>query len=146
MNINIRDYYIHYYKSNIIDKANFYPSIMHEEESESLRKKIEVVCRQTDYSEEEAARHLSTFQGNIEKVINFYIDAPAPEDNSVMKKSAHQEIFKQIRTVMDDASKAYRESKGLEEMEQRRQMYKSQEEQMLTNDSTDEKRENENIE
>ena len=47
---------------------------------------------------------------------------------------------------MDDASKAYRESKGLEEMEQRRQMYKSQEEQMLTNDSTDEKRENENIE
>ena len=117
---------------------------MHEEESdETLRKKIEVVCRQTDYSEEEAAQHLSTFQGNIEKVINFYIDAPVPEDDSVIKKSAHQEIFKQIRTVMDEASKAYRESKGLEEMEQRRQMYKNQEEQMQKNDSTDETRENE---
>ena len=46
---------------------------------------------------------------------------------------SNQEIFKQIRSVMDNASRSYRESKGLEEIELRRQ------EEQMKNDSINQK-------
>lgn len=90
--------------------------------TEEWKNKVEIVCRQTMYTEEEASLQLQTHEGNLEQVINAYIEVPEKTpDQNVVKGSVNQEIFKQIRTVMDDASKTYRESKGLEELEQRRQ-------------------------
>ena len=92
------------------------------EDSEEWNNKVGIICRQTIYSEEEAANHLQKCNGNVEDVLDSYIDVPeCTEDKNALTGSVNQEIFKQIRNVMDTASRTYRESKGLEEIELRRQ-------------------------
>ena len=92
------------------------------ENPEEWNNKVAIICRQTTYTEDEASTNLRMCGGNLEKVINTYIDVPENNvDENKISGSVNQEIFKQIRIVMDNASKTYRESKGLEEIEMKRQ-------------------------
>lgn len=90
--------------------------------SEEWINKVGIICRQTNYTEDEASDNLRLCNGNVEEVLNTYVEVPEiTEDKNAVSGSVNQEIFKQIRSVMDKASKAYRETKGLEEIELRRQ-------------------------
>ena len=94
------------------------------ENTEDWENKIGIICRQTSYTKEEAHAQLELHKGDVEKVLCVFVEAPVQEnasDNDKIKSSVNQEIFKQIREVMDDASRKYRISKGLEEMEINRQ-------------------------
>jgi len=102
--------------------------------TEEWNNKVAIICRQTIYTEDEASTQLQMCNGSIEEVINSYVEVPENKGvENVVTGSVNQEIFKQIRLVMDNASRSYRESKGLEEIELRRQ------EEQMKNDSINQK-------
>ena len=87
----------------------------------------DVVMRQTEYTEEQAMKKLQEFKFDVVAVIRDYmgiitkkIDAPV--------KSVNQQIYGEIRNMMDDAAHKYRVKKELDEkkeliMAQRRTIY-----------------------
>ena len=68
--------------------------------------KVEIIRRQTDMSEEEIKEELEKNDGNIETVIKNYI-CPGKEKKKEPTISKNQLKYKLIRTMMDDATKAY---------------------------------------
>jgi hypothetical protein len=71
---------------------------------------IGVIMRQTDYTHDVALQKLQQHNNDITLVIREYMgviknDKPAP------RLSANQQVFKEIRTMMDDASAKYENSK-----------------------------------
>lgn len=73
---------------------------------------IEQVCRQTDYSRDLAISKLAEFEQDVEKVVREYLTGSSIKKEVVKKMtSVNQQIYKEIRTMMDDASLAYEKSK-----------------------------------
>ena len=100
--------------------------------TEEWNNKIGIICRQTTYTEEEASEQLKICNGDILEVLSSYVEVPeSTVDANKLTTSVNQEIFNQIRTVMDTASKTYRESKGLEEIERRRQQQQLDEQKQI---------------
>lgn len=73
--------------------------------------KINQIISQTNYTEEQALIKLNNFNGNHIEVIKEYlgIKPKAFEKNKIKKNQINQEIFKQIRTTMDESMRKYRE-------------------------------------
>ena len=93
---------------------------------------IELVVRQTSYSEEEARRHLELFDFNYLKVIREFLGLSNSKSNDEIITSTNQAIYKEIRGCMDNAAKRYRNKKEWEErQEQILQELKLQEENKL---------------
>ena len=93
---------------------------------------IELVVRQTSYSEEEARRHLELFDFNYLKVIREFLGLSNSKSNDEIITSTNQAIYKEIRSCMDNAAKRYRNKKEWEErQEQILQELKLQEENKL---------------
>jgi hypothetical protein len=72
---------------------------------------VQMVLRQTNYSEEEATNKLKEFNNDPILVIKSYFgiaEKKAPEK----VKSVNQEIYKQFRLKLDSSMKEYRDSKG----------------------------------
>ncbi len=72
---------------------------------------IQMVLRQTNYSETEARNKLKEFNNDAILVIKSYFgiaEKKAPEK----VKSVNQEIYKQFRLKLDSSMKEYRDSKG----------------------------------
>jgi hypothetical protein len=77
-------------------------------ETDKIDGKIQIVLRQTDYTEEKAREKLQQFDYNEIAVIKDYFGiaekkAPAPI------KSVNQAIYKQLRSHLDGAMKDYRD-------------------------------------
>ena len=75
------------------------------------REDINIICRQTNYNREEAEQELDFCKGNVEQVVLQYITGSKSTLNPPKAErsgSINQEIYKQIRTVMDDGGRAYR--------------------------------------
>ena len=72
--------------------------------------KVEIIRRQTDMSDEEIKQELEKNDGNIETVIKNYI-CPEKEKKKEQTISKNQLKYKLIRTMMDDATKAYEKNK-----------------------------------
>jgi hypothetical protein len=77
-------------------------------ETGKIDDKIQVILRQTNYTEEKAREKLQQFDYNEISVIKDYFGitekkAPAPI------KSVNQAIYKQLRTHLDGAMKDYRD-------------------------------------
>ena len=71
-----------------------------------IQEKVEMILRQTDYSEEEAKNKLKEHNYNHISVIKSYLgitEKKAP----VSQKSINQEIYKQLRHKLDDSMKTY---------------------------------------
>ena len=66
------------------------------------------VMRQTGYTEEEALKKLEEFDNDKEKVVDDYLNIGVKVNNM---KSVNQEIYKEIRTLMDDTIRGYEERK-----------------------------------
>ena len=73
---------------------------------DSLTNNIDIILRQTNYSEEEAKDKLSEYNNDYIAVIKAYLgvkkDTSKPEI-----KSVNQEIYKQMRFKLDSAMRDY---------------------------------------
>lgn len=75
-------------------------------ESELLYHKVQLILRQTDYSEETAREKLNEFHFNEEAVIRDYFGIPKKEPHQI--KSVNQEIYRNLRSHLDGAMRDYR--------------------------------------
>jgi hypothetical protein len=72
---------------------------------------VQMILRQTNYSESEAKDKLKEFNNDAILVIKSYFgiaEKKAPEK----VKSVNQEIYKQFRLKLDSSMKEYRDAKG----------------------------------
>ena len=72
---------------------------------------VQMVLRQTNYTENEAKDKLKEFNNDAILVIKSYFgitEKKAPEK----VRSVNQEIYKQFRLKLDNSMKEYRDSKG----------------------------------
>ena len=76
--------------------------------------KVDVIKRQTDYSEETIKEKLLIYDGNIEKVIRDYIQPEKKEEIANKRITKNQTRYKEIRNMMDTAMKTYEEKKSKE--------------------------------
>jgi len=78
-------------------------------ETDQIEGKIQIIMRQTDYTEEQAREKLGKFNFNEISVIRDYFGITEKKDKSSEVKSVNQAIYKQIRGHLDGAMRDYRE-------------------------------------
>ena len=57
----------------------------------------EMICRQTNYTKEQALEKLKDFNGNVTDVIRDYMGIVPQQKKEISKQSLNQEIYKQFR-------------------------------------------------
>ena len=77
--------------------------------NDDLDQHIKKVMTQTNYTEEEAKDKLRLFNCDYLRVIRDYMGIPEKKEERKVK-SVNQEIFRQIRTKLDNSMKEYRET------------------------------------
>lgn len=75
--------------------------------TDEIDSKIQIILRQTDYTEETAREKLKQFDYNEIRVIKNYFGITEKKPPSV--KSVNQAIYKQLRSHLDSAMKDYRD-------------------------------------
>tara|TARA_B000000557_G_C20512224_1_gene332678 strand:- start:78 stop:491 length:414 start_codon:yes stop_codon:yes gene_type:complete len=88
---------------------------------EKRKQIIQLVCRQTDYTTEEAEAKLKEHKGNYMNVVKEYLNPKYKEDNAEKikqreEKSNNQKIYTEIRGFMDNAVKGYEYRKKVSEI------------------------------
>ena len=81
----------------------------------SLESKIQIVMRQTDYTEEQAREKLVLFEENELAVIRDYMGINTNAKAINVGPSLNQAIYKQLRGHLDDAMREYRARKDAAE-------------------------------
>jgi hypothetical protein len=75
---------------------------------------VDIVVRQTNYTEEKAIEKLNQHNNDVLTVIREYM-SPAviniDVDNTINKKSINQQIYSEIRNLMDNAAATYKRNK-----------------------------------
>lgn len=74
----------------------------------NIEKNIAIIMTQTTYTRDETIEKLLLHNGDYMNVIRDYLGIKR-EKKSNKVKSVNQEVFKQIRGMLDEASKEYRE-------------------------------------
>ena len=67
---------------------------------------VKMICRQTDYTEEEAREKLEKNNYNYQIVLNEYFGIKEPPKK---EQSTNQQIYGEIRNLMDTGAKRFRE-------------------------------------
>ena len=75
---------------------------------------VEMIMRQTNYDETTAREKLAEHK-DVMKVIREYLKGDKIDQPSAVKLSTHQQIYKEIRGMMDDAAKTYLAKREKEE-------------------------------
>lgn len=76
---------------------------------------IDVIIRQTDYTEEKAIEKLTEHKNDVIAIVREYMGVVKPPTrNDLVKSSTNQQIFSEIRNLMDDAAKTYQTKKAYE--------------------------------
>lgn len=70
-----------------------------------INEKIQMIIRQTDYTEEKALHKLEEFNYDHILVIKNYFGIPFQKENKI--KSVNQEIYKQIRYKLNDSLREF---------------------------------------
>ena len=78
-------------------------------ETDQITGKIEIIMRQTDYTEEQAREKLGKFNFNEIDVIKDYFGISKKKEKIQEVKSVNQTIYKQIRGHLDGAMRDYRD-------------------------------------
>ncbi len=76
-------------------------------ETDKIDGKIQVILRQTDYTQEKAREKLQEFDYNEIAVIKDYFGITEKKPPAI--KSVNQAIYKQLRTHLDSAMNDYRD-------------------------------------
>ena len=97
------------------------------EQSAQMQYLKEIVMRQTDYTDVQALEKLNEHNNNITTVIREYMFANVKEktkEKETLEKSTNQQIYHDIRSLMDNASLTYNAKKEKQELlDQHRQHY-----------------------
>jgi hypothetical protein len=78
-------------------------------ETEQIQKKIEIILRQTDYTEEIAREKLK--ENNFDEIATIKDFFGINKKKTTEIKSVNQEIYKQLRTRLDSNLRSYEERK-----------------------------------
>jgi len=70
-----------------------------------IQEKVQMILRQTDYTEEEAKNKLKEFNYDHIQVVKSYLGIP--EKKPLPIKTVNQEIYKQIRYRLDSNMREY---------------------------------------
>jgi hypothetical protein len=83
---------------------------MYESITEPLNELIQIVCRQTELTEEEAKIRLEKEQYNYMKVLNDYfgIKDTSKNKNRMTTLTTNQQIYGEIRNLMDSGARSFR--------------------------------------
>lgn len=83
---------------------------MYDSITEPLNELIQIVCRQTELTEEEAKDRLEKEQYNYMKVLNDYfgIKDTSKNKNRLSTLSTNQQIYGEIRNLMDSGARSFR--------------------------------------
>ena len=76
----------------------------------------EIIMRQTDYDSETAKNKVKEFNGNVEAIVREFMNPPTKKEE---KKSVNQEIYGQIRGLMDDAARNFRNQQELNKLKEK---------------------------
>ena len=76
----------------------------------------EIVMRQTDYDSDTAKQKVTEFNGDIEGIVREFMNPPPKKEQ---KKSINQKIYGQIRGLMDDAAKNFRNQQELNKVREK---------------------------
>lgn len=71
------------------------------------KEKVEMIKRMTDYDDDIVYAKLIEHDGNYEKVIKEFMGTTTISPAEKPKSTLNQEIFKQIRNHMDEASQGF---------------------------------------
>lgn len=74
-------------------------------DNDLINEKLQLVLRQTDYTEEKAIEKLHKFDYNHILVIKDFLGIPLHKDNKI--KSVNQEIYRQIRYKLNNSLNEY---------------------------------------
>ena len=107
---------------------------------------VNLVLRQTDYTEDEAREHLESNDYNYLNVIKNYMNiSEAPKETN--NKSINQQIYSEIRSFMDTGVEKYERNKRIQEriesmrqlqyLKQKAQEQEAQKQQQTTGDDTE---------
>lgn len=77
-------------------------------ETDQINSKIQIIIRQTNYTEEKAREKLTTFNFDEIEVIRDYFGISKKKESKQIT-SINQEIYKQMRGHLDGAMKNYHE-------------------------------------
>tara|TARA_Y100000389_G_C16972530_1_gene276391 strand:- start:19 stop:405 length:387 start_codon:yes stop_codon:yes gene_type:complete len=67
---------------------------------------VNMICRQTDYSEDEAKERLEKYNYNYQLVLNDFFNI---KENPKENKTTNQSIYGEIRNLMDTGARKFRE-------------------------------------
>ena len=81
-------------------------------ENNELEEKIQIIMRQTDYTQDKAKEKLLEFNGDHLEAIRSFLGISKKKNEPI--KSVNQEIFKQIRYKMDNSMREYNDRKERE--------------------------------
>lgn len=107
---------------NIVAPATPEPQIITKDEMIELRKTeiVNMVCRQTSYSPDEARAKLEDCKYNYLKVIQEYVNPSGKPKVEIKKqpKTINQTVYSEIRSFMDKGVRQYEARKKMAERQQ----------------------------
>jgi len=84
-------------------------TILAQERIEKIKNEyIQIICRQTDLTEEESCNKLEQYNYNYMKVLNEYFGIEDKSEIEDKNKTTNQQIYGQIRNLMDTGAKNFR--------------------------------------
>jgi hypothetical protein len=84
---------------------------------EQMKPLVEMIMRQTDYDNATAQKKLTEHNNDVTQVIREYMTPVRPNKICTTKLSVNQQIYKEIRHMMDDAAKKYELKKAAENVQ-----------------------------
>ena len=78
-------------------------------ENDDIKNKVDIILRQTDYTEEKAREKLQSFNYDYILVIKDFLGIAEKKAPKIV--SVNQEIYKQLRYKMDSSMREYTEKK-----------------------------------
>lgn len=97
-------------KAKMLEHNNNPNAVMNEYRLNYLK---EIIMRQTDYDDETATNKLKEFDNNVDKVLYDYMGIKPKEKTNKIEKSINQQIYSEIRSMMDNASIQYEKQKKI---------------------------------
>ena len=84
----------------------------------TLEDTLSLIMRQTDYDEATAQQKMLEHNNDVMQVIREYMTPVKPIKKCTTKLSVNQQIYKEIRGMMDDAAKRYELEKAKQMQQQ----------------------------
>jgi hypothetical protein len=84
---------------------------------------IDIILRQTDYTEEQTIAKMKEHNNNAIAIIREYVSGSKGVKKETTEKSTNQQIYGEIRGLMDDASKRYLAQKAYEKRKEEYMKY-----------------------